>query len=330
MKTEVVQGGVLSPALFNCYLADFSTPSPNINLIKYSDDITIYTSGAVVADLINGLNIYVLQVLNYINHEKLTVSMAKSIVSLFMHDTHEHHLCPQVRLAVQVLPLKKRPKVIGVTLDTKLTFTQHCNNIAVKVQQHNNVLKELTGSTWGCNNETLLATYQVIVRTILSYCCPIWMPSYKDINWSHLLLVQCFALRIATGSLNMADVAELHHEARELSVSQRNKLIFLQFALACHLPQHPCQMTRRIADDLRSAGLNLTSSNTSPKSHSASPATSRSSAAPTKMWSELPLKAAHQNCLMADRHPLLQPNRHCQGRQELCCTLVTAVSLVSM
>ena len=66
VKTGVVQGVVLSPALFNYYLADFPTPPPNIKLIKYADDITIYTSGWVVADLINGLNIYLSQVLNYI------------------------------------------------------------------------------------------------------------------------------------------------------------------------------------------------------------------------------------------------------------------------
>ena len=65
VKTGVVQG-VLSPALFNYYLANFPTPPPNIKLIKYADDITIYTSGPVVSDLINGLNIYLSQVLNYI------------------------------------------------------------------------------------------------------------------------------------------------------------------------------------------------------------------------------------------------------------------------
>ena len=91
-------------------------------------------------------------------------------------------------------------------------------------------------------------------------------------------------------------------------------------------------MTGRNDDDLWSAGLSITSSNTSPKSHSETQATSRQSVASTKMWSELPLKAAHQNCLMADRRPLLQPNRHCQGRQELYwhnCAPVTAESLVS-
>ena len=131
VKTDVVQGGVMSPALFNYYLADFPTSPPNIKLIKYADDITIYTSVPVVADLINGLNIYLSQVLNYINNEKLTVSTAKSTATLFTPDTHLHHLHPQVKLADQILPLEKKPKVLGVTLDTNITFTQHCKNVAV-------------------------------------------------------------------------------------------------------------------------------------------------------------------------------------------------------
>ena len=186
MKTRVVQGGVLSPALFNHDLVDFSTPPPNIKLIKYADNITIYTSGPVAADIINGLNIYLSQVLNYINDNKLTVSTAKSTVTLSTPDSHEHYLHPQVKLADQVLTLEKKPKVLGVTLDTHQTFTQHCYNIAVRVQQRNNVLKALAGFTWGCDEETLLTPYQAIDRSIFSYCCHVWTPSHMDTNLSFL------------------------------------------------------------------------------------------------------------------------------------------------
>ena len=48
----------------------------------------------------------------------------------------------------------------------------------------------------------------------------------------------------------MADVAELHQEARELPVRQYNELISQQFALTCHLPQHPYyQLYHRPPDD---------------------------------------------------------------------------------
>ena len=228
--------------LYNYYLADFPTPPPNIKLIKYADDITIYTSGPVVADVINGLNIYLSQVLNCINNKELSVSTAKSIGILFTPDTHEHHLHPQVKVADKVLPIEKKPKVLGVTLDTNLTFTQHCNNIAVKMQQRNNVLKTLAGSTWGCDKETLITIYKAIGRSILSYCCPVWTPSLRHTNWCRLQRAQNYALRISTGCLKMADVTELHQEARELPVRQHSELISQQIAIACHLPQLPCHL----------------------------------------------------------------------------------------
>ena len=183
--------------------------------------------------------------------QKTDSNTAKSPVTLFTPDTHEHHLHPQVKLADQVLPFKKKPKVLGVTLDTHLTFTQHCNNIAVKVQQRNNVLKVLDGSTWGCDKETLLTTYQAIGRSTLSYCCPVLTPSLRDTNWSRLQRAQHSALRIAIGFHKMADVAELHQGARELPVRQHNELISQQFAIACRLPQYPChQLSHRPQDDL--------------------------------------------------------------------------------
>ena len=200
VKTGVVQGGVLSPALFNYSLANFPTPPANIKLIKYADDITIYTSGPAVTDLINGPNVYLSQVLKYISNKKLTVSTAKSTVTLFTKDTNEFHLHPQVKLADQVLLLNKKPKVIGVTLDNHLTFTQHCNNIAVEMQQRNNVLKALVGCTCGCDKETLLTPYQAICRLMRSYCCPVWTPSRKDTNWRRLQRAQNLALRIVTES----------------------------------------------------------------------------------------------------------------------------------
>ena len=61
------QGGFLSPAQLRYYMADISTPPSNIKPIKYAEDIAICTSEPVVAAVINGLNIYLSQVLNGIN-----------------------------------------------------------------------------------------------------------------------------------------------------------------------------------------------------------------------------------------------------------------------
>ena len=112
------------------------------------------------------------------------------------------------------------------------------------------MLKALADSTWGCDKETLLTTYQEIGRSILSYCCPVSTPSLRDTNWSWLQRAKSYALRITTGCLKMVNVAELHQETRELSVRQHNELISQQFAIACHLPQYPChQLCHWLPDD---------------------------------------------------------------------------------
>ena len=170
-------------------------------LIKYADDITIYTSGPVVADLLNGLNIYLSQVLSNINNNKLTVSSAKSTVTLFTPDTHEHHSHPQVKLLDQVLPLEKKPKVLWATLGTHLTFMQHCNNIAVKVQHRNKVLKALAGSTWASDKETMLTTYQAICRSILSYCSAFNLFVFPNSMLTPLLLCFFFFIYFFTKGL---------------------------------------------------------------------------------------------------------------------------------
>ena len=241
---------------------------------------------------------------------KLTVSTAKSTVALFTPDAHDHHLHPQVKLADQVLPHEKKPIVLGVALDTQLTFTQHCNNIAVEVQQSNNVLQALPGSNWGCDKEILLTTYQAIGRSILIYCCPVWTSSHKDTNWSRLQRAQNSALRIATGCLDMEDVAVLHQEARKLPVRRHSELISQQYALACYPPQHSYHLLcHRPPDD---------------RPYRRRPLIGRLKPNIKQYFAEEPISitscksaisSIHQNCLMVDRRPLLQPNRHCQGRQ---------------
>ena len=152
---------------------------------------------------------------------------------------------------------------------------------------------------------------------MLSYCSPVWTPSHMGTNWCRLRRAQSYSLGISTGCVEMADVTELHQEAREIPVLLHNELITQQFAIACHLPQHPCHKLCHRPPDDRSERRRSLIGRFKPNIQQylaeeplSTPATSRQSATSTKMRSELPLKTAHQNCLMADRRPLLQPNRH--------------------
>ena len=175
---------------------------------------------------------------------------------------------------------------------------------------------------------------------MLSYSYPVWTSSHKDTDCSRLQRAQNYALRITTGCFILADVAELHQEARELPFRQHNELILKLFTLARHLPQHPChQLSHRLQDDrpgrrrfmigrfkpnIQQYLAEEPLSNTSYKSaisciHQDAVRTA--------------IESTSSKLLNGDRRPLLQPNRHCQGRQELYwhnCAQVTAESLVSI
>ena len=98
----------------------------------------------------------------------------------------------------------------------------------------------------GLRQKTLLTNYQAIGCSVLGYCSPVWTPSPKVTNWSRLKRAQNSALRISIGCHKIVDVFERHQEAREQPVRQHNELISQQFAIVCHLPQHPShQLCRR-------------------------------------------------------------------------------------
>jgi len=90
------------------------------------------------------------------------------------------------------------------------SFKQHVTDTKTKIQAKNNILKALTGSTWGKEKEVIINTYKATGQSLLNYCCPIWTPSLSKTSWSELQVAQNNALRIATGCHKMTNIDHLH------------------------------------------------------------------------------------------------------------------------
>ena len=68
------------------------------------------------------------------------------------------------------------PKVLGLTLDPKLTYSRHIHNISVQAHKPLQIIKELTATGWGKQKETLMATYKAVMRPALEYASSVWSP----------------------------------------------------------------------------------------------------------------------------------------------------------
>jgi hypothetical protein len=230
---------VLSPALFNFYLSDLPTPSYPVKLVSYADDIKVYASGAQIPAPERAINAYLPVLIDYLDRNGLAISPAKSNVTLFSPDPAQSRLEPNITINGQRVPFTPNIKILGVIFDTQFTFNKMAAATAAKVSKRNNVLKALSGSDWGQQKETLLATYNGIGRSVLNYGCPIWAPNLSKTNMNKLQVAQNAGLRVATGAHKMASISHLHQEATTMTVKDHCDLLSAQFYAACTDPSHP-------------------------------------------------------------------------------------------
>ena len=239
VKTGVPQGAVTSPILFNYYLAKMPAPPQGLKIIQYADDVSIYASGTDIASLSAKITDYASDIVAYLEERELQISPEKSTVTLFTPDTKEAKIHPQVKIKNQIVKLDKEPKILGVYFNTMHTYTSHIKQTATKARKKANVLKALAGTDWGQDQETIINTYKATTRSVLEYGSPIWAPHIKPSLWEPLQSVQNTALRIATGSYNMAAPDHLHRETKVLPLREHSIMTSKQYLVACHLPGHP-------------------------------------------------------------------------------------------
>ena len=67
----------------------------------------------------------------------------------------------------KALPMATHLKVLGHTLDPKLTYNTHIHNISVHTHKPLQMIKTLTATGRGKQNGTLMATYKSAMRPVL-------------------------------------------------------------------------------------------------------------------------------------------------------------------
>ena len=135
VSTGVPQGSKLSTSLFSFYIADMPRPTEPVKRVCYTDDITVWATGNKIPALEDSLNSYIEDITAYLMDNSLLISAPKSLVTLFTPDTHQTKTHPKILIEDSHLPLVQCPKILGVHLDTSLSFNKHSNHVAESIQQ---------------------------------------------------------------------------------------------------------------------------------------------------------------------------------------------------
>ena len=196
-----------------------------VRRVCYADDITVWATGVKIPDLEDSVDSYLEEIIAYLKDNSLLIFAPNSTVTLFSPDPHQAKTHPIILIEDSQLQLAQYPKILGVYLDTSLSFNKHSGYVAERVSSRNNILKALAGTSWGQQKKTLLITYKAVGRSIISYAAPVWSTNLRNTNYRNIQYTQNEALRIATSCHKMSSVDHLHVEAKMLKIREHSELL---------------------------------------------------------------------------------------------------------
>ena len=236
----VPQGGVLSPALFNLFMADMPEPDPEkgTGLVVYADDVTLSSTHEKISIAESNAQDYLDRIIAWMEANNLILA-DKTQASLFTPDPAEYSRALNLNIKGNPLETTHHPKILGLTFDKRLNFNEHVKVIEGRAKSSLKLVKAISGTTWGQQKETLVTTYKQYTRPILEYACAAWSPVASNTNLQRLQRVQNAALRCATGHTRDTNLNHVHQETKVLPLASHMRLITSQYRESARDPDHP-------------------------------------------------------------------------------------------
>ena len=153
LNNGIPQGSFLAPMLFNIYLSDI--PQTTSRQYGYADDLALFFSDRRWSTVEEVLSKDTAKIANYLLKWRLKLSMAKTTTTAFHLNNKEAKRQLAIKLHGTILPHNTHPTYLSIKLDRQFTFRQHLEGLSSKVEARNNLLRCLTGTSWGASATTL-------------------------------------------------------------------------------------------------------------------------------------------------------------------------------
>jgi hypothetical protein len=120
MRAGVAPGGIVSPVLFSLYVNDIPTPSRYVELAQYADDPSL---------LVGYLEAYLDRLELWLRNWRIAINVPKSTAVLFAKAARSVRQPRPVQFLGEPIEWVQTARYLGVTLDTRLTWSAHVNQV---------------------------------------------------------------------------------------------------------------------------------------------------------------------------------------------------------
>ena len=266
----VPQGSVLGPLFFNIFINDIALLT-DVNSILFADDAVFYITDKDFNSCIHRLMNFIERLSTWINKNKLIANTEKTKLMLFTPRS-QIDLLPDIYFAGGKLEWVQSIKYLGVTIDSKLKFNLHFDEIINKLSMFNGMFYSISNFI---PRNNLINIYNSLVLPVVSNNIILWggLPITKRNKIKSKLnqILRCI-LKVTFNQDFIPDIhsSQLYKELRILKFDDIYKLNLLKFYHFCSyenfdyflkyfyhlLPQHQYQ-TRGIRLNLPNVRLDV-------------------------------------------------------------------------
>lgn len=172
--TGLPQGSILSPVMWNIVVDKILSRFKD-NPVKpqgFADDILIVATGLDISTIIDQAQSAINTIIAWGDEHGLNFNPKKTVAIFFTRSRARN--IPKISIKGEAIEYSTKMKYLGVTIDSRLTWTTHVTNQVTKCKRLLMYAKSMVGLSWGLNPKRVHWIYKAMIEPIMAYGSIVW------------------------------------------------------------------------------------------------------------------------------------------------------------